>query len=103
MDDPVLRRQLSDGRMRNTARYYAALMQKGGHEAYIEKKRDIREVYRVDPNVQFARNMRQWLLRTSYVREAFNWKTHLPMVYPERVRKTCNTCLSFFHPGARLW
>ncbi|KAH0294737.1 hypothetical protein KCU62_g449, partial [Aureobasidium sp. EXF-3399] len=36
-------------------------------------------------------------------REAFEWKTHLPVVYPERVRKTCSTCHAYHAHGARLW
>ncbi|KAI4853562.1 hypothetical protein E4T44_00759 [Aureobasidium sp. EXF-8845] len=79
MDDPVLRRKLSDSQMRNSKRYYAALKQKGEYERLTEKKKAIEEVYRVDPQFQFARHMRMWLMRTSYVREGFNWKTHLPM------------------------
>jgi hypothetical protein len=57
MDDPVLRRKLPDGRLRNIKRFHAALRQKGGYEGYLEKKRAIEEVYRVDLQFRFARHM----------------------------------------------
>jgi hypothetical protein len=103
MADPVLRRKLSDRSLPNHYRYFAALKRKGAHEGLLERKKANEKAQRADPKIQFARHMSEWLRRTSDVREAFDWKTHKSMVYPERIRKTCSSCLASFLHGAKVW
>lgn len=71
------------------ARYLA--VRRAGYRRSYEKRRDIAGISK-------------WLLRISDDRrEAFDWKTHRPVVYSERVHKTCSTCLSSYMHGSKLW
>jgi hypothetical protein len=55
-----------------------------------------------DDNYARRADMRIWLLRCSQP-QAFSWKTHVPMIYPRKVVKTCSACGKIRHAGARLW
>lgn len=55
-----------------------------------------------DPNYARRQDMRVWLLRCSQPR-AFSWKTHVPIIYPHRVIKTCSACGKARAAGAALW
>jgi hypothetical protein len=104
MADPVLRRKLSDRCLPNHYKYYAKIKQTGEYERHLERKRTKDKVRYADLGYRFAHHMFKWLRRLSVdARESFIWKTHRPMVYPERVRKTCSTCLSSYTHGTRVW
>jgi hypothetical protein len=96
MEDPLFRRQRSDKRMSRSLEYFDNLRQKGEYASYLEKRNaSLKARYHNQPGFKFSNCMLKWLLRlTGNPREAFEWKTHLPMIYQERVRKTCSTCLS---------
>jgi hypothetical protein len=55
-----------------------------------------------DNNYAQRSDMRIWLLRCSQP-DAFSWKTHVPMIYPQKVVKTCSACGKTRFAGARLW
>jgi hypothetical protein len=55
-----------------------------------------------DLNYARRQDMRVWLLRCSQPR-AFSWKTHVPIIYPRRVVKTCSACGKARAAGAALW
>jgi hypothetical protein len=55
-----------------------------------------------DNNYAQRSDMRIWLLRCSQP-DAFSWKTHVPMIYPNKVVKTCSACGKTRFAGARLW
>ena len=105
MEDPVFRRQSSDRTTPRTNDRFSQMKRQGTYELY----RKSRQAYFLDrwhnqPNIRFGHNMSKWLLRLSVdPRKAFDWKTHLPVVYLERVRKTCSICLSSYKIGARVW
>lgn len=46
----------------------------------------------------------QWLRRrTSTELEQFVWKTHVPVVLPQAVRKTCASCGASHRSGSKVW
>jgi hypothetical protein len=55
-----------------------------------------------DNNYARRADMRIWLLRCSQP-QAFSWKTHVPIIYPHKVVKTCSACGKIRFAGARLW
>ena len=61
-----------------------------------------RQLY-ADRNYAQRQQMAQWLLRRCPDRNLFQWKSHVPIVYGERVRKTCTSCGRSYRAGARLW
>jgi hypothetical protein len=73
-------------------------------EPVVRKKQVNIEQQRRAKDNNYARraDMRIWLLRCSQP-QAFAWKTHVPIIYPHKVVKTCNTCGKIRHAGARLW
>jgi hypothetical protein len=68
-----------------------------------KKQVDIEQQRRaIDNNYARRADMRIWLLRCSQP-QAFSWKTHVPIIYPRKVVKTCSACGKIRHAGARLW
>jgi hypothetical protein len=56
-----------------------------------------------DPAHALNRAIPQWIRRHQWIRESLPWKTHLPIVYPEKVNHECSKCLVTRHGGAMLW
>lgn len=49
-------------------------------------------------------NMRRWLeRRTQTELNRFTWKTHVPVVFAEAVRKTCASCEASHRRGLTVW
>lgn len=105
MDDPVYRRQRWDENVLRNAKNLANLKLTGGLAQHRERQSALEKArYQQNPDYKFTKLMKGWLFRLPVnAWRAFQWKTHLPMIYPERVRKTCSTCLSHHAHGARLW
>ncbi|KAI5258076.1 hypothetical protein E4T42_00705 [Aureobasidium subglaciale] len=55
---------------------------------FAERQRELRAA---DPSLERRMSMRRWLVQCAE-REAFAWKTHIPVVYPEELDKTCSAC-----------
>lgn len=105
MEDPVYRRQSNDVAAVRHARYLAEAKLNGQFARIREAQAASKKArYQEDPEYRFSRTMNSWLFyQSAESRKALEWKTHLPMIYPEKIRKTCSTCLSYHAHGARLW
>lgn len=105
IEDPVYRRQSWDAKAAHHARYLAEAKLTGEYARMREMEDERKRArYQQEPEHRFAKIMNAWLFRLSAEsRKAHEWKTHMPMIYPEKIRKTCSTCLSHHAHGARLW
>lgn len=61
-----------------------------------------RQLY-ADRNYAQRQQMAHWFLHRCPDRDLFQWKSHVPIVYDERIRKTCTSCGRSHGAGARLW
>lgn len=105
MADPVWRRNRTDDYRPRREAYFDRIRRTGRYEHH-RVKQSVRERarYHQQPIHRFAKNMANWLLRLSVnPQQAFEWKTHSPMIYPEAARKTCSVCLSSYVRGSRIW
>jgi len=104
-DDPVWRRKRLDNNIPRTEKYFDKMRRTGRYTDYRKQQTVLENArYHQKPVYRFAQNMAKWLLRLSVnSREAFVWKTHSPMTYPEAVRKICSICLSYPARGSRIW
>jgi len=103
--DPVWRRKLLDNNIPRNEKYIDKMRRTGRYAQILENQAAYRKVrYRQQFGFKLARNMSSWLFRLSVnIQEAFEWKTYLPVIYPERFRTTCSTCHAYHAHGARLW
>lgn len=105
MEDPAYRDQECARNRPKTAIYRAKMRASTESPEYAHflavRRASSRKHYK---ETSESSSMARWLRSLSVdQREAFNWKTHLPVVYPERVRKSCSTCLASYMHGAKLW
>jgi hypothetical protein len=56
-----------------------------------------------DPAYALSRAIPLWITRHKWFRESVLWKTHLPIVYDEKVHHECSKCLVTRWGGAKLW
>ncbi|KEQ98552.1 hypothetical protein AUEXF2481DRAFT_26919 [Aureobasidium subglaciale EXF-2481] len=56
----------------------------------------------LDSHLKWMR-LYQWCSRNSWVRDNLPWKTHRPLLYPERTEHQCSDCSIVFKNGFRLW
>ena len=104
-DDPIWWRRYLDSK-KPWAKKYQENMKRTGRYAQLKENELANKRVRYHQKLEhrFTKCMNSWLFRLSVnVQEAFEWKTHLPVVYPERVRTTCSTCHAHHVHGARLW
>lgn len=105
MEDPAFREQESASRRLKVLENHTkmlALPESPERAQYLATRRVTYR--RFHHKMRESRSMREWLHRLpDDQREAFDWKTHRPMMYPERVQKTCSTCLASYMHGSRLW
>lgn len=102
MEDPAFRERRSVPRTLKRAEYHARMLESPERAHYVEARRAA--CRRSGEKYRDSRGMSQWLRRLSADDlKAFDWKTHLPVLYPEKVQKTCSTCLSSYRHGSKLW
>lgn len=105
MADPAFREQESATRRPKSSEYHAqmlALPESPERARYLAAKRA--SCRRSHEKNRESLSISKWIYRLSYdQRGAFDWKTHRPVVYSERVHKTCSTCLSSYMHGSKLW
>lgn len=70
----------------------------------FRRKESDRERARRKMDPVYARRiaMRDWVVRLCPDVSAFTWKTHFPIIYSERVTKTCSACGSTRLQGSKL-
>jgi hypothetical protein len=62
-----------------------------------------RQRWKSDPVYQLTRVIPLNLRRHQWLRASVPWKTHLPIVYDEKVHHDCSKCLVTRWGGAKLW
>ena len=93
--NPILERQLRQSREWKAARYAS------DPEYLLEVRRRHAEWW---GNNSQSQNLRQWVgRRTQSELDKFMWKTHVPVVFAEAVRKTCASCGESRRRGSRTW
>lgn len=56
-----------------------------------------------DPAFKLRSRMHNLVLTSAWVRELLPWRTHTPILYPEKVEHTCAKCLVTRHSGFKMW
>ncbi|THZ58313.1 hypothetical protein D6C86_06451 [Aureobasidium pullulans] len=121
--DPIIKRQQMDRyneRRRNRRRTdpeYAAKELKGyrerpPHENWGFRNRELAlEAKRMahmrrkaeDPLYTLRTRIRTTLATHSWMRESLPWKTHVPVLYEDKVEHNCGKCLVSRHGGLKFW
>lgn len=69
------------------------------HENQVARERERMQ----DPAYALYQAVRIWIRRHQWVRDSLPWKSHLPILYPEKVKHECSKCFLTRFGGAKLW
>ncbi|CAD0097678.1 unnamed protein product [Aureobasidium mustum] len=56
-----------------------------------------------NPAHRLRLRMQDMLLKHAWIREELPWKTHTPILYPEKVEHECSSCVVTRHGGFKMW
>lgn len=77
-----------------------AIDQKSQYQVAAKRER---QRLQSDPAYALSRAIPLWIVRHEWLRESDFWKTHLPIIYDEKVHHECSKCLVTRWGGAKLW
>ncbi|KAI5209699.1 hypothetical protein E4T38_02238 [Aureobasidium subglaciale] len=77
--------------------------QKANHDAYIKRLRSYTQVREASDPLYVLRNRVHMLVQHAWAMEDLPWKTHVPVLYEQRVQHKCGKCLVSRHGGVKMW
>lgn len=73
-------------------------------EALLKQKRkNASKYYAEDPVYKLRNRVYSFARRFGWFREALPWKSHVPVVYAQKVSHNCDACLVTRYGGFQLW